>query len=499
MTIVFRKHISMPFSTEVQDTDELATARVAGPIHFTPALKTNKGEGEIMGTKGCGISRRTVLKMGGAVAASAALPLIHVRTARSAGELSVGFWDHWVPAGNTAMKRQVEAWAKKNVVQVTCDFITTVGNKNLLTIAAEAQARTGHDIQSFPPWEVANNAQNLEPVDDVISALEKKYGEMIRVGEYLAKIKGQWLAVPTSSGALYKCSCARLSFFKAQGLDLQAMYPAKEERTALADQWTWDGLLKYAAAAQQANLPFALGLGQTTDSVDWVGALFRSYGAELVDAKGNITVKSDAVKQALEYMVKLARFLPADVYSYDDASNNRALIAGKSALIFNPPSSWAVAKRDNPSVAADCWNFPPPAGPKGRFIPYQPFFWGIWSFSKNKSAAKDLLAFLMERQQTEERAIAVEGYDIPPFISMSDFKIWSEAGPPPGTLYNYPIRPFHNTAPSIAAYPAPPELAVQIYNRATLTTMVAKMAKGGQSMDQTLNWAQDELEGFKRG
>jgi hypothetical protein len=50
--------------------------------------------------------------------------------------------------------------------------------------------------------------------------------------------------------------------------------------------------------------------------------------------------------------------MPADAASYDDASNNRALISGKSALIFNPPSAWAVAKRDNPSLAADCWTFP---------------------------------------------------------------------------------------------------------------------------------------------
>jgi ABC-type glycerol-3-phosphate transport system substrate-binding protein len=187
------------------------------------------------------------------------------------------------------------------------------------------------------------------------------------------------------------------------------------------------------------------------------------------------------------------------VYSFDDASNNRALIAGKAALIFNPPSSWAVAKRDNPSVAADCWTFPTPAGPKGRFVPHLPYFWGIWSFSKNKSAAKDLLTFLMERQQVEEREIAVEGYDIPPFLSMSDFKIWSEVEPPRGTVFNYPVRPFHNATPSISAYPAPREIAVQIYNRATVTTMVAKMAKGGQSMDQVLTWAEDELEGFKRG
>jgi ABC-type glycerol-3-phosphate transport system substrate-binding protein len=452
-----------------------------------------------MKTKGNGISRRDVLKLGAAAAASAALPLVHVRTARAAGKLSVAFWDHWVPAGNAAMKKQVEAWAKKNSVEVTSDFITSVGNKLLLTSSAEAQAKTGHDIMTFDTWNIGNNADNLEPVDGVINALEKKYGKINPVAEYLSKVKGRWVGVPTSSGSQYKTACGRISFFKAQGLDLQAMYPAKPEHTKLADQWTWETMLKYAGPAQKAGLPFALGLGQSTDCVDWVGALFQSYGAELMDAKGNITVKSDAVKQALEYMMKLTKFLSDDVYSYDDTSNNRALIAGKTALIFNPPSAWAVAKRDTPSVAADCWTLSTPAGPKGRFVPYLSFFWGIWSFSKNKNAAKDLMAFLMQREQVEEREIAVEGFDIPPFISMSDFKIWSEVEPPRGTVYNYPIRPFHNATPSISAYPAPRDIAVQIYNRATVTTLVGKIARGGQSMNEALNWAQEELEGFNRG
>jgi len=209
-------------------------------------------------------------------------------------------------------------------------------------------------------------------------------------------------------------------------------------------------------------------------------------------------VKSDAVAQALEYMVKLAKYLPPDVYSYDDASNNRALISGKSALIFNPPSAWAVAKRDNPTVAVDCWTFPSPAGPKGRFVPFLPYFWGVWSFSKNKSAAKELLAHLCQREQVETLSTAVDGYDIPPFLSMADFKVWSEVGPPLGTVYNYPVRPFHNATPSIAASPAPPDIAVQIYNRATMTTMVAKLTQGGQKMSDVLAWAQDELEGFAR-
>ena len=113
----------------------------------------------------------------------------------------------------------------------------------------------------------------------------------------------------------------------------------------------------------------------------------------------------------------------ADAVSFDDASNNRALISGKSALIFNPPSAWAVAKRDAPEVAADCWTFPAPKGPKGRYLPLGAFSWGIWNFSPNKTAAKELIEFLCQREQVEARANVVMGYDVPPFASMTDFKI----------------------------------------------------------------------------
>jgi ABC-type glycerol-3-phosphate transport system substrate-binding protein len=244
-------------------------------------------------------------------------------------------------------------------------------------------------------------------------------------------------------------------------------------------------------------MPFGIGLGTTTDSVDFAGALLASYGAELVDAKGTIKLRSEEVHRALEYAAKLVRFLPDDAAAYDDASNNRALISGKSALIFNPPSAWALAKRDAPEVAADCWTFSAPSGPKGRFLPYLPYFWGLWSFSRNKTAAKELIEYLLQRPLVEERCTVVEGYDIPPFDSMLNFKVWAEVEPPKGTVYNYPIRPAHQARPHIAASEASPEVAVQIYNRGTVPTMFAKL-KSGQSIDQAIAWAQTELEGFMR-
>ena len=440
-------------------------------------------------------TRRQALKIG---AAAAALPLVHIRSGRAAGKVSIAFWDHWVPAGNAVMKKQVEAWGEKNQVEVQADFVTSVGNKNILTIAAEAQAKTGHDVQAYPSWEVQNQASLMEPLDDVMKTLAGQYGQVNQVCEYLAKIKGHWMAIPTSSGTQYKGPAGRISVLKDKaGLDVQAMYPAKPEHTKESEAWTWDALLKAAEACSKADMPFGIGLGQTTDSVDTAGALFAAYGAELVDKDGNVTVKSDNVRKVLEFGQKLVKFLPADAVSYDDASNNRALISGKSALIWNPPSAWAVAKRDAPQIAADVWHFPGCAGPSGRFTPYLPYFWGVWSFARNKSAAKELITYLMQRDNVQARCNEVAGYDVPPFTSMLDFKVWEEVEPPKGTVYNYPIRPFHNAKAHIAAFPAPPEIAVQIYNRGTMPMMLAKL-KSGQSVDQVISWAQDELEGFTR-
>jgi ABC-type glycerol-3-phosphate transport system substrate-binding protein len=228
-----------------------------------------------------------------------------------------------------------------------------------------------------------------------------------------------------------------------------------------------------------------------------VGALFHSFGADLVDAKGNILVKSnDAVKHVLEYMQQLVKFMPPDVFAWDDASNNKYLISGQGSLIMNPPSAWSVAKRDNPKVAEDCWTFSMPKGPKGRFCPYLPIILGLWKFSKNKSAAKSLLHELWQRQNVEKYDIASNGYDIPSFQSMRDFKIWEEVSPPRGTVYHYPPRDDQTTW--VSGAPAPANVANQMYVQSIMTKMIAKCTQGGESIPKTLDWAASEIEGYAR-
>jgi hypothetical protein len=110
-------------------------------------------------------------------------------------------------------------------------------------------------------------------------------------------------------------------------------------------------------------------MGKTGDTLEWIGGIVAGFGAFLVDSKGQITARSDNVRNLLDYMRRLMPLVPPDVYSWDNASNNKALIAGKSTLIFNLPSAWAVAVRDNPRVGEQLWTHPMPAGQLGRFAP----------------------------------------------------------------------------------------------------------------------------------
>jgi ABC-type glycerol-3-phosphate transport system substrate-binding protein len=419
----------------------------------------------------------------------------YMRGAYAAGKLTMGFFDHWVPGANTASTDLVNEWAEKEKVDVQIDYITNQSNKALVTIAAEAQAKTGHDILAMGTWQPHARAELLEPVNDIMEPILKQNGEVNGTVKYLGQANGKWLGVPACIGSQIQAPCSRIDLMKKYAnIDVQAMYPAGSPPKA--DDWTMDTFLKAAEACHRAGFPFGIGLGETTDSVVAAGAIFQSFGAHLVDAEGNLTVKTDEVRQAMEFYKRLTAFLPSDVPAWDDASNNKWLIAGKGALIMNPPSAWAVAKRDAPRVAEQLWTHGFAAGPKGRFAPYLPFFWTIWAFSKNKEAAKSLLVHLSQPSSIEKLVVASGGYDLPAYEKLMTLQVWAEAEPPKGTLYHYP-NPYNHQKLSIAASPAPPKVAQQIYTQATMTKMVLRYAQG-EPMEKTLAWAEGECEGFMR-
>ena len=443
-------------------------------------------------------SRRTFIQTT-AIAAGATLAAPYIKTGHSAGRLELGLWDHWVPGANDAMTELCQAWGEQNNVEVQLDFITSIGFKNQVTAAAEARAGVGHDIFALPTWDVTIHREVLEPVDDLVEEVVKANGPFTDTASYLCRHDGTWRAVIAPTGSHTYPMVSRLDLWKEHaGIDLLELFPAGPRDQAKVDaEWTYANFLEAVKKLHAAGHPFGNPIGPTSDSQDWLGPLFLSFGSEMVSADGDITIDSDATRAALEFMKELTQYMPPDIYAWDDAGNNRWIISGNGSCVQNPPSAWTVAVRDQPEVGAQLWHHDTPSGPAGRFRGALPYSWGIWNFSQNISAAKDLLLHLSQREQFARLADASRGYDMPLQPDLYDHPIWETEGPPEGTNYNYPHRGDEQII--VAGYPAPPAIAAQIYSQALIPNMVARVTQGEESIDDAIFWASEEAEGYLRG
>src|SRR5690348_9148196 len=213
------------------------------------------------------LTRRHVLKTA-ALGAAALITAPYVSGVHAAGSLTLGCWDHWVPGANNALTKLCTQWGEKNKVDVHIDYITSQGEKDKLTAAAEAQAGTGHDIMSHRDWNIRIHGEKLEPLDDVVNAVIKENGPISPGAEYLAKIKGSWRGIPTTVGSQVKPCQSRFDLYEKHcGIDLRAMFPNDESKydKAQTDKWTWDLYLDSAQKLHKAGFPVGLPMGQASD------------------------------------------------------------------------------------------------------------------------------------------------------------------------------------------------------------------------------------------
>ena len=247
-------------------------------------------------TKRKNMSRRSALKLG---AAATALPLVHIRTAGAAGKLAIGFWDHWVPGGNDMMQKQVNAWADKNKVEVTADFITGNGNKLLMTGAPRRRPRPATTSRRSTTGTCTTAIESLEPVDDVMKYLTGKYGAVERHCRVPGEAEG-----PLDGGAD--------QLRHADQAAVRADRVVQEERPRRAGDVSGEaGAHRGAGRVDLGNVPeirgagkkdgmtFALGMGgnTNTDAIDTHGALFQAYGAEHGRRQGQHHARTPEMRQ----------------------------------------------------------------------------------------------------------------------------------------------------------------------------------------------------------
>ena len=244
-------------------------------------------------------------------------------------------------------------------------------------------------------------------------------------------------------------------------------------------------------------MPFGIGLGTTSDSVDTIGAIFHAFGAVLVDAKGEI-VGQERPGPPGARLLQEADGVPAGRRAGVGRRLQQQVAGVGPGRVDHEPAaapgrSPSATRRRSPSSAGRTASRP---GPKGRFGPFLPFFWGTWSFSKNQSAAKSLLDVPLagrvgredgDRQRRLRPAVVREAHDLQDVgrgrAAEGHALPLPEPAQSPDALGRRGARAAQDRRADLQPG-HPTQMAVRYYK--------------GEAMDKTLDWAAKEIEGFMR-
>ena len=304
-----------------------------------------------------------------------------------------------------------------------------------------------------------------------------------------ASADGTWRGVPAVSGTPVQAGLRPLrpDASSTPGSTSGPCGRPRRERGPGADSWNWETFLTAAEKCHAAGVPFGLphgpvhrrrGLGRRAVPLlrrrAWWTRRATSPSATTRRCGRRWTTRCGCPSSCR------AMSGPGTT-----PPTTAALISGRSALVFNPPSAWAVAQARRAAGGREVLALRRcPAGPEGRFMPYLPYFWGIWSFSRNKAAAKALLEFLSRARAAAEagRPALAAATTSRPSPSMSDFKVWETEGPPVGIGVQLPDQAAPPGASS--ASPSPrrrPRSRCRCTTRRINTKMIARIAQGGET------------------
>jgi multiple sugar transport system substrate-binding protein len=324
-------------------------------------------------------------------------------SAKLSGELKILLWSHFVPRHDRWFDRFAEDWGRKVGVKVTVDHIevTTIPAR----LESEISARSGHDLAQF-----IGPLPQLEPsvVDlaDVSKEAERRFGKQIELCRRSSLNPTTKKFYAYSPGWVPDPGNYRKSMWSKVGLP--------------NGPTSWEELREGGAEVKaKQKAPVGIGMSQEIDSNMAGRALLWSYGGAIQDEQEQVVLNSPETVAAVTYMKGLFEdAMTNEVFAWNPASNNQALVAGKLSYIVNSISAYRTMQQVNPRVAEDVFFVPALKGPKaGTAAQHVMYNWLVPKHAKNADAAQE---FLLHYTENFARATwESELYDLPAFSKLS--------------------------------------------------------------------------------
>jgi multiple sugar transport system substrate-binding protein len=420
------------------------------------------------------VSRRGFIKAAGAgVAGASLLTMLDARQAPAqikGTNLRILVWSHFVPAYDAWFDDYSKKWGEKNGVKVRVDHIPHL--ELPARYAAEFAAGQGHDLIYFVGQILTGQYyRNLIDLSDIADGLSKKYGAWMEGSKSAAQVGGRWYGVPDFFIAIPVLW--RKDLFDSVGMGAPN---------------TWEDLRKAGRLLKAKGHPTGMQFSHCNDANHNWRALMYSFGVKETDASGqNITIDSKEMRESLKFAKAMYdEGMTPEVFSWDDASDNRFLASGVGCWVHDAISAYRTTEDTNPKVFKETFCLPEAAGPAGRWNVGEPNVWAIWKFSKNIAGAKEFIQGISDSQK--EAMLASRGYNMP-------FMRGQYAKPMPalGNDAKLSILQDQDKITAFFGHPGPmtPQ-AQEVLTTFVVPDIFTRVARGGD-LEETMKWGVGEI------
>ena len=310
--------------------------------------------------------------------------------------LSLLRWKYFVQSEDDQFVKLIDAFTQATGVKVTISRESYEDVQPKASVAANTGA--GQDmfwgLYSLPHL----FPQKCLDVTDVADYLGKKYGGWVETAQKYGKSGNKWIAIPVCySGNMlnYRIDASNKAGF--------SKFPTKA-----------DEFLEYAKAMKKNNTPGGFALGHASgDGNAWVHWCLWANGGNVVDKNDKVIINSPETEKALTYSKQLFENMIPGTASWNDASNNKAFLAGEIYWTGNGISIYAAAKKDptKNDIAKDMDHAVWPIGPAGKPTELHLMYPILaMTYTKYPQACKALMAFMLEADQFNKWLEASQGY-----------------------------------------------------------------------------------------
>ena len=310
--------------------------------------------------------------------------------------LSLLRWKYFVQSEDDQFVKLIDAFTQATGVKVT---ISRESYEDVQPKAAVA-ANTGAGQDMF--WGLYSLPhlfpQKCLDVTDVADYLGKKYGGWVESAQKYGKSGNKWIAIPVCySGNMlnYRIDASNKAGF--------SKFPTKT-----------DEFLEYAKAMKKNNTPGGFALGHASgDGNAWVHWCLWANGGNVVDKNDKVIINSPETEKALTYSKQLFENMIPGTASWNDASNNKAFLAGEIYWTDNGISIYVAAKKDptKNDIAKDMDHAVWPIGAVGKPTELHLMYPILaMTYTKYPQACKALMAFMLEADQFNKWLEASQGY-----------------------------------------------------------------------------------------